>query len=390
MATTQWINAGTAETNDFTLWDLGNGAGTTGSSSSSTQAVFGSVRSFNFNSGSGNDQGYAGVGANQQYVSDGGTRITFGFRYSGTLSVSGGGADFINFATTGGSDVFSVGINNSGILVILSANAGPASALATGTHAVVANTDTRITVSYTLSSTTVNTIQVYVNGVLDINASNLTLANNNSARLYFGWGNINEPGANVSGYVAHIYIDNGTTGDPGNIRTTVKRAFSNGTSVAWATSGSGSGYGSGHASFINGRPPSTSNIVSVTPTTAKIDEYNVEGISAGDVNITGVTLVDWMGWINAEAASTSNTPAMKIIVANVSTTITIQTAYVPFTHPVGSTTYPAGTGTDVGMSAGYTTTGHLVSMDAAGVTIAYIAPTVTATNHFLSTLGAGT
>jgi len=389
MAVTRWINAGTAETNDFTLWDLGYGAGATGSASSSTQSIFGSIRSMSFTSGSGNDQGYAGVGLNQQYVSDSGTRITFGFRYSGTLSVSGGGADLINFATTGGVNVFSVGINNSGILVILSANSGPASALATGTHAISVNTDTRIAVAYTITSTTVNAIQVYVNGVLDINVSNLTLNANNSARLYFGWGNINEPGANVIGYVAHIYIDQGTTGDPGNIRTTVKRAFSNGTNIAWATSGSGSGYGSGHASFINGRPPSTSNIVSVTPTTAKIDEYNVEGVAAGDVNLTGLTLVDWMGWINAEAASTANTPAMKIIVANVSTTITIQTGYVLFTHPVGSTTYPAGTGTDIGMSAGYTTTGHLVSMDAAGVTIAYIPAAIVNTSQNLLLTGVG-
>jgi len=302
MATTKWINAGTAETNDFTLWDLGSGVGATGSASSSTQSIFGSVRSFNFNSGSGNDQGYAGVGLNQQYVNDSGTRITFGFRYSGTLSVSGGGADLVNFATTGGANVFSVGINNSGILVILSANSGPASALATGTHAISANTDTRIAIAYSITSTSVNAIQVYVNGVLDINASNLTLANNNSARLYFGWGNINEPGANVNGYVAHIYIDNGTTGDPGNILVTTKRVLSNGTTTSWATGGSGSGYGSGHASFINGRPPSTSNIVSVTPVAIKVEEYNVESRSAGDVNITGYALVDWMGWVNAETA----------------------------------------------------------------------------------------
>lgn len=385
MATT-WLEAGTGATDDFTFWDLGVGTGPTGTVTSSTQAVLGSIRSIASNSGSGNDGGNATKGTTQ-VVADTGTRISFGFRYNGTLSPSNGGADFLVIATTGYVCVIAVGITSTGKLVLIN-NSG--TALATGTTVLSANTDYRITLAYKITSTTVNTIQVYINGNIELNETNLTLSANDSAYILAGIGIINTAGANVTIYTAHYYVDNVTTGgDPGNIRVTAKRPFANGTTNGFTASGTPSGYGSGNASYVNLRPlqTATAHVAVTVAGSAITEEYNIEGQSVGDINITGSTIVDFMGWLYAKS-SLSETDSIRLVGSN--SNISLTSTVGLFTKIAGSTTYPPGTGSDIGMVTN--ATAATATLYDAGIIVAFIPAASGGVNlgpGFRSLLGVG-
>lgn len=381
MANTKFIESGTAATRGFEFWTGGTSLGSTGALTSDTQAIFSSVRSIKAATGSGAD-GAAFCVANA-VMADAGRRFTFGFRFTGTPAPATNGAEFATVVNTGaGQLVFMIGLTSANKLIVLSDNH---SNLATGTAVLATSTDYRISCAYTITSTTVNTITVRLydssNTLLDtITVTNGTLVVASGDAFVFGFRvNGSNAGANLNAWGAHFYIDDGTAGDIGNIRVTAKRPFSNGTSVQFTTQigSGGSGYGSGHTPQVNERPLSTTNGWSLTNTTKSTEEYNIEGVTVGDVNLIGASIVDYTGWIYSQVNSTANSPVHHIIVNNVATTITEATSAGLFTKIAGSTTYPAGTGTDIGIDAQYTTTGHLTSLFEAGIIIAYTPATNT-------------
>lgn len=232
----------------------------------------------------------------------------------------------------------------------------------------------RLSFAYTITSTTVNEFRTWVDGVADISITNATLTTTGSSDILIG--NASGDGT-ISMRLSDFYIDNSSSlTDPGGILVTAKRPFANGTANDYTVNGSAGAYGSGNARYTNERPINTTNTVSVTPTTVKTEEYSIEAKSVGDIDISSATIIDFMGWMSAKVASTANTPVMKIIVAGVSTTKTLTTTNAIYTQIAGSSTYPAGN-TDIGMSAQYTTTGHLVTLNECGVVVAYIPFTTT-------------
>ncbi len=107
------------------------------------------------------------------------------------------------------------------------------------------------------------------------------------------------------------------------------------------------------------------------------EEYTIEAASVGDINITGATIVDYMGWISA-GASTSVTGS--IVVGGSASNVSLTTTITLFTKVKGSTTYPAG-GTDIGMvSSGSVGTDSLYEC---GIIVAYIPAVVSTTNSGL-------
>lgn len=396
MANTKFIEAGTAATQGFEFYTGGTAVGSTGAITSDSQAVLGSVRSIKCVTGSGADgSGFCVMNA---VMADAGRRFTFGFRYTGTPAPATNGAEFATVVNTGaGQLVFMIGLTSAGKLIVLSDSHAN---LATGTAILATSTDYRISCAYTITSTTVNTITVRLydstNTLLDtITVTNGTLAVASGDAFVFGFRvNGSNAGANLSVWGAHFFIDDGTAGDIGNIRVTAKRTFSNGTAVAFTTQigAGGSGYGTGHTPQVNERPLSTTNGWSLTNTTKATEEYNIEGLSVGDNDLTGATIIDYTGWLYSQVNSTANSPVHHIIVNGVATTITEATAVGLFTKIAASATYPAGTGTDIGIDAQYTTTGHLTSLFEAGIVVAYT-PAVAAAGGYkgsmLSLLGVG-
>jgi len=230
----------------------------------------------------------------------------------------------------------------------------------------------RISFAFTTTDTTHNRFELFVNGKSDISVTDATITNVAITAVLLGNGNANS----TFDYRTsdHYADDSSSLVDTGDIWVTAKRPVSNGTANQFTTQigSGGSGYGSGHSPQVNERIISTTNGWSLSNTTQSTEEYNIEAKNVGDIDITNSTIVDYVGWILANVNSTADSPVHNIIINGASTAKTMTTTATMYTQPAGSSTYPAGTGTDIGMDAQYTTTPHLTRLFECGIMVAYI------------------
>lgn len=247
----------------------------------------------------------------------------------------------------------------------------------------------RMTVAFACASTTVNEIRVYVNGVLDISITNATLTTAASDNLQFG---NNSSNATYDVRISDVYCDDSNSlADTGDILVTWKRANANGTTNGFTTQvgSGGSGYGTGHSPQVNERPNTDTNGWSIVGAgSAVTEEYNIESKSTGDIDISTATIIDTMVVAKATALvqETGN-----IIINGVSTAQTIKTNDKrPLLGTLGSSTYPAGTGADVGISTDTSLT--TVSLFEIGAAVAYLPGTASTATPIkeLMLMGVGT
>lgn len=241
-----------------------------------------------------------------------------------------------------------------------------------GTQVFAANTWYRCTVAYSITNATTFTFKFYVHGVLDstANAGTLTNTGTNAIRL----GILSTAGANKNIWFDDIYVDDRTdSSNPGAVVVTAKRPFANGTTNGFSTQigSGGSGYGSGHSPQVNERPLSQTNGWSMIGAGSAItEEYNVENAATGDVSLTGATIKGVIGWVFGKSAL-SETGSM--VVDGTSANIALTSTATLFRQVSATpTTYPAGTGTDIGMVTSTTVT--TVSLYECGMLVAYIPP----------------
>lgn len=228
----------------------------------------------------------------------------------------------------------------------------------------------RISLALTISSTTVNRFELFKDGISDISITNATIAK--TGPIYYNFGNISG-NSSLDLRLSDVYIDNASSlVDTGNIYVTAKRPNANGTTNGFNTQiGSGtSGYGSGHSSQVNERPLSNTNGWSFVGAAATTEEYNIESQSQGDINISNYTIIDYMGWLDAKS---TNSQTATLIVNNNTGSISLTSTESFFKRFAGSTTYPAGTGTDIGIIT--TSASNTTSLYEAGIVVAYLANT---------------
>lgn len=296
----------------------------------------------------------------------------------GVVSDSGGRASFyiyINVLPTATSTILSVGktlaqtvvarirLTSAGVLQLFESTNQIGSDGAT----LVAGVWYRLSIAFTIGSTTVNRFEIFKDGLSTISVTNATITNTGSTAVRFGnaSGNVN---LDLRGSDFYIDDSNSLT-DPGNIWVTAKRPNANGTANNFATQigSGGSGYGTGHSPQVNERALSVTNGWSVVAVGATTEEYNIESALTGDINIANSTIIDYMGWVYAKALLAETG---KIVVNNVSSDIALTSTSTMFTKAAGSSTYPAGTGTDIGIITDATAT--TVSLFECGVMVAYI------------------
>jgi len=364
-----FLEPGTDATQDFTFYGGTNPTGSSTITSDNTQSQDGprSIKSLATPAGS-----QANIFTPNNVISDAGALMSGWFRFSTvapatiTLFMSASQA-------TNGSLILGVGLNSNGTLHF----SGRGTTQKDGSTVLSANTWYRISIGYIITSVSNWSATLYINGASEATTSNadgnLLLASTSCVGLgvnLSSQGGFASPAA-MTIWVDSIYIDNRTDKtDCGNVHVTAKRSFSNGTTNGYTTQigSGGSGYGTGHAPQVNERPLSTTNGWSMIGAGSAItEEYNIEGVSVGDVDITGATIVDYMGWLYSKSALSETG---KIIVNNVSTNISLTSTNTMFTKAAGSSTYPAGTGKDIGEITSTTVT--TVSLYEAGVIVAYI------------------
>ncbi len=285
--------------------------------------------------------------------------------------------------TTGAAAVNQLKLTSAGVLQLFEATAQ------IGSNGATLSTGTwyRISIAATLASTSSNRFEVFKDGVSTISVTNATLTRIGSNRSYFGY---DRKDGTFDTRFSDLYIDNSSalTDISSDVWVTAKRTFSNGTTNGFTTQigSGGSGYGSGHAPQVNERPISQTNgWTMVGAGSATTEEYNIESASAGDIDISSATIIEYMGWLYAKSlAPETATGILSTGLQSWNVALTSTAAmFLYFSSSFGSTTYPPGTGTDIGIVT--TTALTTVSLYECGVIVAYN-PTVTG-HHFLQMLG---
>lgn len=237
---------------------------------------------------------------------------------------------------------------------------------------LVAGTWYRISITWDITSNSVNVLKVFLDGVLDITATNVDLLSILEA------GDIQLLGCSGGGgdsFYRDIYDDDGSgLDDVGDVKTTAKRPVSNGAANQFNTQigSGGSGYGSGRSPQVNERPLSETNGWRDTLTGAEIEAFTLEGTSVGDVDVTGVTILGHMGWVRAKVSSAS--VAAKLIDNGTEYDVTLTTSPATYFQAVTSSSYPSNSN-GIGLKASTTANTDLYEC---GTIIAYTPSTFAA------------
>lgn len=361
-----FLDPGSDHVQDVTSFYPNQSIGASATATSATDQVHTGNRSIKLATTSGSVSIFTG---DTGVCADAGTAVSVWVRFGNlpTLDTS-----FLGSAATAfGATLIRFVITSGGLVKLYSSGVQIGTA---GTTVLATNTWMRISAAWVLTTTANWTVKIWINGTLEKTwtQADATLAAIGTSEL--GLEASHSPGGGGADTNTHwfddVYVDNrATLTDPGDIRVTSKRAFSNGTTNGFTTQiGAGSsGYGSGHALQVNEQPLSQTNGWShVVSGVAITEEYNVENVSTGDVNLTGRTLIDWMGWLVAKSLAGETA---SIVVGGTNSNISLTSTVTGFYKAKGSTTYPAGTGTDVGIVTA--TTATTVSLYEAGIMVAY-------------------
>jgi hypothetical protein len=232
----------------------------------------------------------------------------------------------------------------------------------------------RISLAFVLTSATVNRFELFIDGISAISITNATLASFGTQSVAFG--ELNNADTTYDRRTSDHYIDNSSSlTDTGDIWVTAKLPISNGTTNGFTTQvGTGSSaYGSGHSLQVNERPLSTTNGWSMVGAgSAVTEEYNIEDRATGDFNLTGKTILGYSAWASVSSLVGET---IQLISNGTNTARTTTSTPTIFTNVVTTSTYPAGTGADIGITTDTSLT--TVSLYECGIIIASIHSSVT-------------
>ena len=361
-----FTESGTDATQDLVFF-----SSTSGTVASATDQARTGPRSIKFSLGNPATLAFVRVAS---VLADAGRRVSFGYRFDG-LPTSDGAGVFVAGTTTA---EFFVGLNINGTLVIKTGT----TVLATGATVLSVNTWYRLCVSYYVTNSTTFAIRVYLDGVLEVSATTGTLGTTGQTTADFRAGANFGIGRTV--WVDDVYIDDGASSssqpDTGDVRVTAKRPNANGTTTDFSTQvgSGGSGYGTGHAPQVNEQPLNTTNGWSVVNAgSAVTEEYNVEALGTGDVDLSAAVLVDVLGWVYGKALTAETG---QIVVNGATSNIALTSTNTLFFKSSGATA-PAGTGTDIGLITDTTVT--TVTLYECGLLLSYRLPTASGSLQLL-------
>lgn len=338
----------------FRLWPLSNAGAAV-----ATDFVHGShLRSIQYIT---NANSFAQTDTN--IISDSGSRISF-YLYINALGSAS--STFMVAFTAASAIVVRIRLTSAGVLQLFEAT----SQLGSSGSTLTTGRWYRISLAYTITSTTINRFELFLNGISDISVTNATITNTASTMVRLG--NLSANSTFDIRTSDHYIDDSNSLTDTGDIWVTAKRPNANGTTNGFTTQigSGGSGYGSGHSPQVNERPASTSNGWSMVGAGAAVtEEYNIESRSTGDIDISTATIIDYMGWVSA---SSGVSETAQIIVNGVNSNISIGAGNNTYKAFASSSTYPAGTGSDIGIITATTLT--TVNLYECGIIVAYIPP----------------
>lgn len=247
-------------------------------------------------------------------------------------------------AWQGTSNVYRLHMNSAGKLVLMRSGGltlqTSASSLGTaGWH--------RISGAHTITSTTVNEIRIWVDGDPTpwLTVTNVTLGFATPDKAVLGVSN-SPCDASFVVYIDDVYIDDGTTlDDPGDIRVTAKLPASRDAGSGWDNN-SVTMSDATRTTAVSQRPTLEATVdvdyISHYATAQATEAFTLETAAAGDVDISGDSIVGYMGWARIWLSTTTGTPTWSLVLNGSTYALPdTGTTHTTPTQPVTSTTYPS-------------------------------------------------
>jgi hypothetical protein len=295
--TPTFIEAATAETQDFTRWAFASGTVTstsTGARNNSRTIQVGT--------------GFSALRSLDGSLTSSSYRLSMWVQFASLASDS----QFYNAANAGGSTDVQPGLclNSANGHIYAFNTAGACSAGSDTGASVSASTWYRVSIAATGSATNVRVYSTDGSTLLGSTSTADTGSTASSLLLICG-------SSTGNCLFSDVYADNSNAGtDPGNISVTPKRPASNNTNNFEANIGLNP---ANRWTNVNERPLNGGNGWQQASQTQVRENYGIDAASGGDVDISsGKTIVGYGGWIYASAGDTATTPTVTAV--NASTT----------------------------------------------------------------------
>lgn len=347
-----FIEPGTDATGDFAFY-----SSTAGTVASDTTVSKTGPRSIKCSTGS--PAVTASVTTPVGILADAGRRTSLWVRVSGTPAAI---SRLLGFANSVGTAVFQIRLNASRILTVQPIGATEV----VGSTVLAANTWYRLSISYVIANSTTWRIQLYLNGVPEVNAnSNGTLTTVSSSRIALASNSVF--GVNFDTWFDDIVTDDGADySDPGDIRVTAKRPAANNVNNYDTAVGNNP---ANRWENVNEVPISIVNGWQQLAIADTQENYGLQGAAIGDVDISAYPLLGRTAWIWAKETAVLGTP--KIMDNGTETGITLTTSPALYTVTTTSASYPSNAA-GIGMRSAATAAGTFLYE--CGTVIAYMAP----------------
>lgn len=232
-----------------------------------------------------------------------------------------------------------------------------------GITRLLVNTAYRISFAYSYHGVDDLDINLFVNGIPELSITGAATGGlSKPVNLHYGW--LLSPGADHLCWFSHLYIDDGDDLlDPGNMLSTAKLSAAVNENNWDTTGGTGA---------VNERPLSETNYIMQSAFSSVRQTYTLQSAAAGDRDVSGESLIGYMGWAWAKRESGS-VERIGLIVNNVdvSRSSIITTSPSLLKLPVTSTSYPSHAA-GIGMSSNSEDAG--VFMYECGAVVAYEGP----------------
>jgi hypothetical protein len=215
----------------------------------------------------------------------------------------------------------------------------------------------RISFGYNLLGTDNLSIKLYLDSLPQLDLVEMgTSGLDAPVNLRYGW--IGQPGVSKSCWFDQLYIDNGSDlSDPGNMLLTAKLPATVNADNFDTTGGTGA---------VNERPINLDNYRQQAATVQVHQNYTLQAVSVGDVDLSSETFVGHMGWVIAKKSGISGTFGFMLNGATTSFSLTSSPALHRLTAL--STSYP---GDAAGIGLLSTTSSNDTFLYECGVIIAY-------------------
>lgn len=174
----------------------------------------------------------------------------------------------------------------------------------------------RVALCFNQNDTDNLAVKLYVDGIEELSLVERGTGNvppGGWPDLLYGW--IDQPGTNQICWVDQLYIDNGSDlSDPGPIYMTAKLPATVNQDNFDTTGGTGA---------VNERPVDLANYRQQAGASQQFQNYTLQAADVGDIDISGETLIGYMGWAVAKRGAGPTSTGAGITVNGVTTNVTL-------------------------------------------------------------------